>query len=455
MSANVDVSRPLHEVFPSGTQDIRVSRREEFVASKLQHVSLEDSAEEKENRETQPVEEEESGDVRKQASRARSQSCGPQRGPVQRMKKGPVVGPCIYIGHIKAESAVEKEDIERLVKDFEPKEVLFYHKPKSKFAFVYFKTQAAAQKAVSELNGVPLMERPLVCTIVRDKSRARILEKNKVDSAPIKPSTSAPRSKSAASIARAVTLEKDSASVNTSSNKTFDLLSMKMSFPARPEGSVSVPMAHLQTALDATYRLESLLSGILDECHDCRHAGALVTSLQQMMTAMQESKPLPLMATHIPHKPQQKSKTHDGGRDWPGGSSTAAAESGNSTDSTRSAPAAERKAPALAGGRPSIAAIVERNASGSAMSNNSTKIRIKHSICKAWQKSECRVAVTDCRFAHGEEDLRGPNLFKTDLCTDFKMGSCPIPAERCQHAHGIGELRPPYRAPRPAAATQM
>ncbi|OII73983.1 uncharacterized protein cubi_02785 [Cryptosporidium ubiquitum] len=64
----------------------------------------------------------------------------------------------------------------------------------------------------------------------------------------------------------------------------------------------------------------------------------------------------------------------------------------------------------------------------------------KTKLCLMFSKGACKNG-DNCRFAHGNEDLRTPvNLKKTKLCPFWLSSACSI-GENCPFAHGTTELR--------------
>merc|ERR1719387_1663633 len=63
----------------------------------------------------------------------------------------------------------------------------------------------------------------------------------------------------------------------------------------------------------------------------------------------------------------------------------------------------------------------------------------KTRLCVAWTHGRCNE--TDCKFAHGQEDLRVTDLcFKKALCKWHEEGTCQN-GDRCRFAHGTADLR--------------
>uniref|UniRef100_A0A0G4G8B7 C3H1-type domain-containing protein n=1 Tax=Chromera velia CCMP2878 TaxID=1169474 RepID=A0A0G4G8B7_9ALVE len=67
----------------------------------------------------------------------------------------------------------------------------------------------------------------------------------------------------------------------------------------------------------------------------------------------------------------------------------------------------------------------------------------KTRLCQPFMRGECHLSSDQCRFAHGNAELRATNeYFKTALCRFWQQGTCPQGAA-CRHAHGNEELRRP------------
>ena len=65
----------------------------------------------------------------------------------------------------------------------------------------------------------------------------------------------------------------------------------------------------------------------------------------------------------------------------------------------------------------------------------------KTELCPRWLKGCCEFG-EDCKFAHGEEELRPcerHEAYKTMLCKKFGNGYCRH-GKRCRYAHGAEEL---------------
>ncbi|UKK02340.1 hypothetical protein MACK_001697 [Theileria orientalis] len=64
----------------------------------------------------------------------------------------------------------------------------------------------------------------------------------------------------------------------------------------------------------------------------------------------------------------------------------------------------------------------------------------KTSLCKYWQRGIC--ANDECNFAHGKKELRSTiGVWRTTICHHWKTGVCRVGSD-CRHAHGEEELQP-------------
>lgn len=65
----------------------------------------------------------------------------------------------------------------------------------------------------------------------------------------------------------------------------------------------------------------------------------------------------------------------------------------------------------------------------------------KTKLCSFWQVGRC-LKGQDCAFAHGGSELEAPPDFsKTSICIAWKVGTCQLSATECRFAHGKQDLR--------------
>jgi hypothetical protein len=70
----------------------------------------------------------------------------------------------------------------------------------------------------------------------------------------------------------------------------------------------------------------------------------------------------------------------------------------------------------------------------------------KTKLCSFFQQGRCRYG-KKCAFAHDPAELASqPDLSKTSLCIAWSAGTCEHSAEECRFAHGNDELRPSLQA---------
>lgn len=74
-------------------------------------------------------------------------------------------------------------------------------------------------------------------------------------------------------------------------------------------------------------------------------------------------------------------------------------------------------------------------------SNKPPNPKYKTRMCPQYRAGGCPRSSSECKFAHGLEELRGTReFFKTQICSFWSAGFCRAGA-RCRHAHGPEELR--------------
>lgn len=67
----------------------------------------------------------------------------------------------------------------------------------------------------------------------------------------------------------------------------------------------------------------------------------------------------------------------------------------------------------------------------------------KTKLCSRFSQGRCP-AGADCKFAHGEQELRATvDFYKTSLCKDWAASGCCPRGDFCRYAHGAQELRAP------------
>jgi len=183
-------------------------------------------------------------------------------------------GPCVYVGGIP--ETMGKADIEEIVKPYGSLQVFFYlRKPTDtrgscRYAFCYFKTMEQAQKVATTLNEQDKPEffgKKLQFRIVRDKSRARIIEDGGRDNRRMLPAN--------------VQQQNEMMQANVGMGRGAP--GYMPYGPAANINMVQVPMAKLQGATDLVYRIGGLMQEVLDDCYFCGRVAGLHKELEHLM----------------------------------------------------------------------------------------------------------------------------------------------------------------------------